>query len=218
MARKRRLLSIGNGKLGEQIAHWDLPAVDSCPGASEACLRHCYARKSRFLFTNVIDRLTWCLRQSRRSDFADLMVKEIRQRGILNVRWHVSGDVYDACYGGKLYQVMERLPRVCFYLYSRSWRIPEIEPVLRRMALLANCVVWYSLDCATGSPAEKPPGVRYCYMQDSPEVSPDVDLIFRVRSMVRSPRVGLPMVCPTDTPAGRKAGANCGSCAACFTK
>jgi len=39
----RNLLTRGNGKLGEGIRAWSLPAVETCPGRSDLCARVCYA-------------------------------------------------------------------------------------------------------------------------------------------------------------------------------
>ena len=116
------------------------------------------------------------------------MVREVRVRGIRTIRLHVSGDHYSAEYAEKWLRIMRRLPRVRFWMYSRSWRIPEIEAVLRQMALLDNCTVWYSLDVDTGFPAERPPRVKYAFMQTTPEGVQNVDLIFRTRNMVNAPR------------------------------
>ncbi|MGL4554485.1 MAG: GP88 family protein, partial [Gemmataceae bacterium] len=217
MAKVRFLLGIDNQKLGSGgIGHFDLPAVTTCPGRTpDVCVRRCYARAGRFRMPIVADRLAWCFEQSQRSNFVARMVREVRVRGLRLVRWHVSGDVYDVPYAGRMLAVMRRLPRVRWWLYTRSWRVPAIEGVLRRMALLPNCKVWYSLDRATGVPAEKPPDVRYAFLQDDDTPAGDADLVFRTRGMLHAPRVGLPLVCPTDTPAGRRTGANCGSCGHC---
>lgn len=212
------LLAIDNRKLGDGgIAHFDMPAGQlTCPGRTPACEAVCYAQRGRFHFPNVVDRLAWCYLRSLRRDFTACMVREARVRGIRHMRWHVSGDVHSADYAGKMLSVMRRLPRVRFWLYTRSWRVPEIEAVLRQMAMLDNCKVWYSLDRDTGFPAERPANVRYAFLQDTPGGVENVELVFRTRQMVGRPRVGLPMVCPSDTPAGRAAGANCGSCGYCF--
>src|SRR5947209_19019949 len=98
MATLRALLAVGNGKLGGSIHHFDLPAVSTCPGRSDICEAVCYATRGRFNAERVRDRLRWCLRQSRRPDFADRMVGEIRRKGALVIRVHVSGDFYDAGY------------------------------------------------------------------------------------------------------------------------
>lgn len=41
MASVRSLLAMGNGKLGQSIYHFDLPAVFTCPGRSAVCERVC---------------------------------------------------------------------------------------------------------------------------------------------------------------------------------
>lgn len=43
MSTIRNLLTRGNGKLGEGIRAWSLPAVETCPGRSDLCARVCYA-------------------------------------------------------------------------------------------------------------------------------------------------------------------------------
>ena len=53
----RFLLTRGNGKLGEAIHAFSLPAVSTCPGRSALCERHCYARHGRFRTDMVRDRL-----------------------------------------------------------------------------------------------------------------------------------------------------------------
>lgn len=216
MAMLSRMLALGNGKLGEQIMHFDLPAVTTCPGRSPVCERVCYARSGRFHFTNVVERLEWCHRQSLRNDFERRLSREIRTRGVLVLRLHVSGDFYDACYAEKWLRVMQGQPHVRYYFYTRSWRVPEIEAVLRRMALLSCCRVWYSCDRDTGTPEEVPQGVRLAYMQDTAAVEQSASVVFRTNATFGSPRIALPLVCPSDTPQGRSGGANCGSCGHCW--
>lgn len=132
----------------------------------------------------------------------------------MHFRWHSSGDVYSAEYGAKMLHVMRSLPRVTFWLYSRSFRSPEILPVLAAMALLPNCSVWFSLDRDTGIPADRPQNVRYAYMQDTPEGVENVELVFRTRAMIGLPVV--PRICPADTPNGRRNETTCGGCGYCF--
>jgi hypothetical protein len=85
------------------------------------------------------------------------------------------------------------------------------------MALLQNCKVWYSTDRDTGRPDPVPPNVRLAHLQDTPEAPSGVHLVFRTRGMLAQPRVALPMVvCPNDTPQGRKNGTTCGGCGLCF--
>lgn len=216
MGSVRWLLAVGNGKLGQQIAHFDLPAVSTCPGRTPTCERVCYATRSRFRFANVQARLWWCYKQSRRKDFVRRVVREIRIRGLLVVRLHVSGDFYAAGYARKWLQIMRQLPRVRFYFYSRSWRIAAIARVLEEMTTLCQTRVWYSVDADSGLPSAIPQGVRLAWLQDSPQRPQGAQLVFRTRRMLGAPRVGLPLICPTDTPAGRRNGETCGSCGLCW--
>ena len=58
MPNARNLLPRGNGKLGEGIHAWSLPAVESCPGRSDLCSQVCSARSGRFKTRTMLSRLT----------------------------------------------------------------------------------------------------------------------------------------------------------------
>lgn len=216
MGSPRSLLAMGNGKLGRSICHFDLPAVTTCPGRSSVCERVCYARRHRFRTRAVQRRLRWCLRQSRRTDFTDRMVGEIRRTGAIVVRIHVSGDFYSADYASKWLEVARRQPGVRFYCYTRSWRVAGVAPVLEQLASQENCRVWYSADAETGLPDPRPPGVRVaCLQAVGDDVPESADLLFRVPRLRREP-VPLPVVCPHEAPQGAERGMNCGSCGRCW--
>ncbi len=210
----RPLLTMGNGKLGQSIHHFDLPAVSTCPGRSAACERVCYATQSHYLFRQVRERLKWCHRQSLRADFAPRMVAEVKRKGVLVIRLHCSGDFYSAEYAGKWLEVMRQCPRVRFYLYTRSWRVEGIAPVLEEMAALRCARIWYSIDRDTSVPARVPVGVRLAYLQVDEGEQPELlDLLFVVRRLRRhAQRVGLPLLCPHQA----EKAANCGDCGKCF--
>jgi hypothetical protein len=212
----RGLLTQGNSKVGSSIHLWSVPAVETCPGRSAVCERVCYATKGRFLLDSVRERLAWCLEESRRDDFVERVVREIRRKGVLVLRVHAAGDFYDAAYAEKWLAVMQKCPRVKFYFYTRSWRVDSVAPVLEQMAALRCCRAWYSVDAETSVPARVPPGVRLAYLQvDEDERPEQSDLLFRTRRL-RSQRTPLSVVCPNETPAGRSAEVTCGSCQRCF--
>ena len=181
MATIRALLAQGNGKLGQSIHHFDLPAVTTCPGRSPACEAVCYANHGRFHTNLVRERLRCCWQQSQREDFADRMVDEIRRKGVLVVRIHVSGDFFDVPYTKKWLSVFQQCPAAKFYFYTRSWRVPEIAVVLEQMAERDNVRAWYSADPDTGLPESLPPGVRVAWMQSSEDDPQLGNLVFRVR-------------------------------------
>jgi hypothetical protein len=218
MATLRALLALGNAKLGTSIHHFDLPAVSTCPGRSALCESVCYATRSRFHADQVRSRLRWCLRQSRRPDFADRMVSEVRRKGALVVRVHVSGDFYGAGYASKWLSVFHRCHAARFYFYTRSWRVEEMAPVLAQMAQLENARAWYSADVETGLPDPLPERVRVAWLQAEADDPVAGDLVFRDRPLRDTPlpAFGLPVVCPNETPVGHRQGVNCGNCGHCW--
>ncbi|MCE9564610.1 MAG: hypothetical protein K8U57_21460 [Planctomycetes bacterium] len=214
----RSLLTLGNWKVGESIHIWSLPAVETCPGSSSLCRAVCYATKGRYLFDAVRERLAWNLEQARRDDFVPRMVKEIRRKGCLVIRVHSAGDFFDEVYAGKWLEIMRTCPKPRYYWYSRSWRCPEIASVLEQMAALKCCRAWYSIDTETGIPDPVPFGVRLAFLQVKKDERPELaDMTFRIRRLRKESRVGLPMVCPSETPKGRERDTNCGNCRRCFT-
>jgi len=215
MGRTGPLLSLGNGKLGAAIHSWSVPAIDTCPGSSSLCRAACYATRHRFRFQQVRDQLEWCLEQSRMADFVDRMVAEIRSCGVLVLRLHVAGDFYDAQYAEKWLAVTKRCPRVRFYGYSRSWRVPAIAAVLEKMAALRCCRLWYSVDSETDLPECVPPGVRLAYLQIAEGRIPEqADLVFRIRKLRKL--TTLPIVCDQETTEGKASRITCGACTRCF--
>jgi hypothetical protein len=159
--------------------------------------------------------LAWCFEQSHRDDFVDRMVSDIRTNGVLVLRLHTSGDFPSVDYAKKWLAIMKRCPRVRFYGYTRSWRIPEIATVLEKMAALRCLKLWYSVDDETGIPDKVPPGVRLAHLQTAEEKHPkEADLVFRIRRLRKLP--SLPIVCDAETKEGKSLGTTCGSCTRCF--
>lgn len=219
MGSVRRLLAVGNGKLGESIHHFDIPAVSTCPGRSSICAKSCYATKGRFRTKNVQEKFQWCLEQSQSSDFAERMNEEIRSRGVLVLRIHVSGDFNTPSYAKKWLKVMEMNPHVRFFFYTRSWRVPKIVSVIEEMAELPCSRVWYSVDAETGLPETIPEGVRLAYLQDCELASMDVDLRFLLRHLrtEENGRESLPLICPAETIEGKAENVNCANCGICWS-
>ncbi|CAN5277801.1 hypothetical protein BH10PLA2_BH10PLA2_27440 [soil metagenome] len=214
MESKRCLILMGNQKLGTSIGHFDLMPVETCPGRTSICTRVCYARSGRFVFPKVLEKLRWNYQQSLREDFVARLVKEIRSKGMLVIRQHVSGDFYDEFYARKWLAVIKQCPRVRFYAYTRSFVIPEIASVLEEMAALRCMKLWYSVDNESGIPKRIPPGVKLAYLQTQKDEKPDlIDLIFRVRRLRRQ-RLSLALVCPAEVPNAHDV--TCGSCQKCF--
>lgn len=210
-----RLLTQGNVKLGQAIFSWSIPAVTTCPGQTTVCRSICYACSGRFRMPAVKRRLQRNLKQSRRKNFVDRMTEEIRRSGVIVLRLHVSGDFFDVEYSSKWLAIMKRSPRVRFYGYTRSWRVPEIAEVLTKIAGLDCVRLWYSCDVETGLPEYVPSGVRLAYLQtDTAPLPNEAQLVFRTRNLRNL--AALPVVCGNETLEGKRSGVTCGSCARCF--
>jgi hypothetical protein len=215
MRNRSDLLMQGNGKLGSAIHVWSIPALDTCPGSSAVCRSACYALRHRFRFAQVRDRLRWNCEQSRRNDFVDRMVAEIRSRGVLVLRLHVAGDFPDAEYAEKWLTIIKRSPRVRFFGYTRSWRISSIAAVLEKIASLHSMRLWFSVDSETGVPENVPLSVRLAHLQVRDDPLPaDADLVFRIARL--RTLATLPIVCDSETIEGKATRVTCGSCARCF--
>lgn len=213
----RPLLALGNQKLSAGVWHFDIPAVQSCPGRSALCTSRCYGRRGRFAFPQVQERLAWNFAQSKRPDFAKRMVEEIYRKGIILCRLHVVGDIFSPGYARKLVEIISKSDHCTFWLYTRSWRIPAIFSVISDLSALSNCKVWLSADAETGMPPEVPKGARVAWMETEAEGGCDeADLVFLDHPLRK---LSLPManVCPTETPAGKAKGVTCATCRKCWT-
>jgi acetolactate synthase regulatory subunit len=215
----RFLLTRGNGKLGEAIHAFSLPAVACCPGRSALCERHCYAKAGRFRTDVVRDRLRANLAAAEAPDFVARVVREVRCRGVKVLRIHVAGDFHSATYTRRWASIARRCPATLFYAYSRSWRSPEVAPALAELAALSNFRLWYSADRETGLPADVPAGVKVAFMQAGPADDPSgASLVFRTHGLRQAPakRVSLVTVCPTEAGGPRAADVTCTSCRRCY--
>ncbi len=216
----RPLLVMGNDKLSPSVAHFDLVAGVTCPGKSKLCYRRCYARRGRYAFPQVQERLRWGYEQSKRDDFADRMADELYRKGIILMRWHCAGDIYCPSYAKKMLDVIGRSQHTTFWGYTRSWRVPAIYPVLKDIAAQPNMRLWLSADAETGHPDEVPEGARVAWMQtDVDEDVGEADLVFLDHPLrkLSLPLTVLENVCPAETPEGKKQGVTCATCRYCWT-
>jgi hypothetical protein len=214
------LLTRGNGKLGEGIHAWSVPAVETCPGRSALCQSVCYALAGRFRTRMVQDRLQDNLDAALADDFVSRVVAEVRRRGVHTLRVHVSGDFFSTDYARKWLDVARHCKRTTFYAYTRSWRVADIYLVLADLASLRNVRLWFSCDAETGIPANVPDSVGLAYLQhEATEVPDGAKLVFRVKHLRKVPatRIGLALVCATETGLPQASAATCTSCQRCYS-
>lgn len=111
---------------------WSLPAGKTCPAAGE-CLKYCYAQTGRM----KLDQATTAYGENYTlwEDgvlepvlYGDLILKSYKARkdGMeLCIRLHDTGDFFCLDYARMWFSIMDRLPDVRFYAYSKSVRILE---------------------------------------------------------------------------------------------
>lgn len=206
-------------KLGKDVWSFSIPAVRTCPGSSPACRTACYARKGRFLFGNVKNRLEANLAAAKLETFAADLTAAIAREGVTRLRIHSSGDFFNPAYVWAWVRAAKASPTVKMWGYTRSWRRPGFAPALRALAACKNVRLWYSADADTGVPARVPKGVRVAYLQtdhaDRPTAA--VDLVFRtpaLRGVTRKTVAGA-RVCPTETGLPGAHDVTCATCTLC---
>lgn len=207
----------GNSKLGPKIKSFSLPAVTTCPGRSGLCEKECYAnqKQSTFMFPSVKRCYARNYKKSLRKDFADILIRNLKRRRHPLVRLHVSGDFYSAEYAAKWLKIVAASPHVTFWVYTRSWVIPEILPILYQLADLPNIQVWFSKDREMPHMNLEHPNVRWAYMMvDDKDTPIGPHLYFRLpqhRETVIKQVYGT-LVCPVENGVTHSTCQKCGLC------
>lgn len=118
-----------NSKLKKDgIFNFDIPAYKSstglitCPNA-RTCIANCYARQGTYQFSNVKAKHEWNLAESLKDSFIPDMLAEIKKRKVKLLRLHSAGDFYSQEYVIKWFIIMDLLPEVQFYAYTKSWNL-----------------------------------------------------------------------------------------------
>ena len=216
------MLTRGNHKLGtRRIWSFSLPSGPggTCAGMTPACGNACYAVAFERYRPTAARAYRRNLARARRRDFVRRVRAFIIAHAVRVVRVHVAGDYFAVWYARKWLQIMHHSPRVRFYFYTRSWRVPAIKAVIDLMAELPNCRAWYSTDRDTGVPADVPPRARVAWLMTAPGDAPPpgTDLVFRVRRLRRhlEPASG-PCVCPAEDGVVRTRAMTCERCGICW--
>lgn len=147
-----KLVSKGNAKLGNGIWHTNLPAGESCPGKSEWCSATdggaCYAGKGFY----VLQRAKYAaqldlLREDPEAFGAMLRMELAKLPSGAIFRFHTSGDIESLEHVRIIREAITSRPDVKFYLYTRSWMIPDLRDAIERELFpLPNLHVWASTD------------------------------------------------------------------------
>lgn len=193
----------GNKKLGKKIYTWSIPAVTTCPGRSSICESVCYADSGFFSFKRIKDGLLERLKLSMSDKFVEIISDEINKVSAKVFRIHVSGDFYSCEYVDKWNEIVKKCANTKFFVFTRSWRIPEIREKLVQLSKNSNITIWLSCDDETGIPSlDDFSNTKISYLSVNDEPPPTkVDLVFRIRKNRKDKiikKIGLSMVCPAE--------------------
>jgi hypothetical protein len=163
----------GNAKIGllytlslppDRVYFTDGRVVVTCPGATSYCRRLCYAKpKGRhtkpinwavdYYASNLVLFLEYGPREFARmaaEALRDLSRGKAEREKVL--RLHPAGDIFSAEYAEMIRELAGLLPDFVIYTYTRSWRVPELYPLVEELRRLPNVVIYASTDPETGPP------------------------------------------------------------------
>ena len=106
-----------------RLFNFSIPAYKSitgkitCPMA-DACIKFCYARKGMYKMASKWMELK--LEATLKSDFVQVMNKDIKDKKAEYIRIHDSGDYYSKEYLLKWFQIAQDNPDVKFYSYTNN--------------------------------------------------------------------------------------------------
>lgn len=206
-------------KLGKSIAGFAIPARSTCPGRTPSCEELCYALSGHFSRGNVRRKHADNYRVSRTAAFVPRMLAEIQRNPDMIIRIHVAGDFYDKLYIQRWLKIVRSCPDTTFYAYTRSWRVPELLPLLVTLGREPNMRLWFSTDRDTGT-APRYKGIPQAYLLVPGEVPPPLPksckLVFREARREVMKQVGLAIVCPVENGIPRKQPMTCTKCKLCW--
>jgi hypothetical protein len=123
---KLKLLTSNSKLKKDGIFNFDIPAYKSstglitCPHARD-CIANCYARQGTYVFSNVKAKHEANLQATLQDDFCENMIIEIIESKADIIRIHSAGDFYNREYISKWLKIIDSLPHIKFYAYTKSF-------------------------------------------------------------------------------------------------
>lgn len=130
-------LKITSKQTGLRVFNFGIPAQSTCLWADK-CKKYCYASKGAYIWSNVKPAFERRLDATKQDNFPQVMITEITRRKADVIRIHDSGDFYSREYLHKWFKVMEALPNVRFYAYSKSLPLLEGEKLPANFTLIKS--------------------------------------------------------------------------------
>jgi len=102
-----------------KVNNFGIPSIQTCFGAKD-CIKYCYVKKGLYNYPNVKASQQRNLDTTKTDDFLVTMFEEIVMKASTHIRIHDSGDFYSKEYLDKWLYIIESLPHVQFYAYTKS--------------------------------------------------------------------------------------------------
>jgi len=160
------LMVKGNSKLGPEVGIFNLPPIKTCT-PSDWCLHGgkdgkpmCYALRGKHPLPNVVAANKRKLKESKRKDFVQRVVKEIKGR-FSYVRIHASGDFYSDEYVQKWIDIAKQGPDILFIAFTKRRDLTES---IRELNRLPNVNIRESLDKSRPKPEM---GLKFSFINHS---------------------------------------------------
>lgn len=114
-------ISKGNRRM--DIPIFNLPSQITCPNSTKLCEKYCYAKKAERAWPNVLPSRKKNLKATKRKDFIDKVIKELKNRDCSYFRIHESGDFYSQEYFNKWCKIARKLNEINFLAYSQNYEL-----------------------------------------------------------------------------------------------
>ena len=114
---------VSRGNTMMKIPTFSLPAVVTCPGSTQHCIKYCYAKKAEKQYPSVIKSRTRNLKETQKDSFVKHIDDIIKRRKLKYFRIHESGDFYNQGYLDKWILIALRNPNVKFLAYTQMYNL-----------------------------------------------------------------------------------------------
>ena len=144
-------LGEGNTKVG-LVPTFSLPARYTCPGATNWCLKHCYAWRLEVLRPAIRRAYARNLMLSWDAERFVYVMRRTLPAAVPLVRIHVGGDFFHRTYVEAWIRLCKAMRRTKFWAYTRSWSVQSLRPFLEELRELPNVHLFASVDPEMSSP------------------------------------------------------------------
>lgn len=130
-------LKLTSKSTGLKVFNFGIPAQDTCLWAGD-CKKYCYASKGAYVWSNVKPAFQSRLDATKQDNFPQVMIAEITKLKANVIRIHDSGDFYSREYLHKWFKIMESMPHIKFYAYSKSLPLFQGEKLPSNFVLIKS--------------------------------------------------------------------------------